>query len=201
MKIIVGLGNPGPKYAGTRHNMGFAVVDALSRKCRVKVAAPAWGALAGQGRAAGDEVFLAKPQTYMNRSGESVAAILRGTGEGPSELVVVHDDLDLPLGRIKIKGNGGDGGHNGVASVIAELGTDEFLRVRVGIGRPPDGPADAAGGAKGAKGDAVDYVLSPFDDAEQEAVAGAVERAVEALLVIVRQGPVKAMNLFNRDAG
>ena len=188
MKIIVGLGNPGPKYEATRHNLGFAVLDVFAGKCRAKVTTAAYGALVGRGRAAGVEALFVKPQTYMNRSGDAVAAALRVAGEGPDELIVVHDDLDIPLGRIKIKKSGGDGGHNGVGSVMAEVGTGDFVRVRLGIGRPPEG------------GNAVDYVLSPFADEEQEAVSSLVDKAVEALYVIVREGAGKAMNLFNRDA-
>jgi len=187
VKIIVGLGNPGPKYAGTRHNLGFSVLEALAEKCRVKASSVAYGALVGKGRAAGEGILLARPQTYMNRSGESVAAILRATGEGPEELVVVHDDLDLPLGRIRIKKSGGDGGHNGVASVISELGTSEFVRVRLGIGRPQDG------------GDPVEFVLSTFSPEELETVRDTVSRAVEAVLAIMHEGTGKAMNRFNAD--
>ena len=188
MKIIVGLGNPGPKYAGTRHNLGFHVVDVLAAKCRVKVTAPAHGALVGHGRAAGEEVIFVKPQTYMNRSGEAVSAIMRSAKEGPSELIVIHDDLDIEPGRVKIKKSGGDGGHNGIGSIMAELGTGDFVRVRVGIGRPPAG------------GDAVEHVLTFFREDEQEAVAKAMDKAVEAVMVIVRSGPDRAMNLFNRGA-
>jgi PTH1 family peptidyl-tRNA hydrolase len=186
LKIIVGLGNPGPKYFGTRHNFGFAVVDALAAKRRIGVTSSAYGAQVGRGRAAGEEVVLVKPRTFMNLSGDSVTAALKGTGEGPAGLIVIHDDLDLPLGRIRIKKSGGDGGHNGVASVIAGLDTDLFVRVRMGIGRPPEGE------------DPVEYVLKPFGADELEVVNEAVGRAVEAVMVIVRQGPDRAMNLFNR---
>lgn len=186
MRIIVGLGNPGAKYDGTRHNIGFAVVDALAAKCRAKVSKRACKALVGTCRAAGEEVRLAKPQTFMNLSGESVAGLLREAKAGLSDLVVIHDDLDLPLGRIRIRKSGGDGGHNGVSSVMAELGTGAFVRVKVGIGRPPEGV------------DPAEYVLTVFGRDEIEAAREAAGRAVDAVFSIIVEGPDKAMNRFNK---
>jgi PTH1 family peptidyl-tRNA hydrolase len=188
LRIIVGLGNPGARYAATRHNIGWVVVDAVALKCRAKVTKSACRALIGFGRAAGREVLLAKPQTFMNLSGESVAGLLKQTRTGPSDLVVVHDDLDLPLGAVRIRKSGGDGGHNGVSSVISGLGTGAFLRVKVGIGRPPEGV------------DPAEYVLTPFGPDELEAVEEAVKRAAEAVYAIITAGPEAAMNRFNRTS-
>jgi len=188
LKIIVGLGNPGPKYERTRHNMGFLALDEFVNRCRLKTGAvvkeaDAWTtAVSVRGRRA----LLAKPTTFMNLSGQSVKGLLGLHRAGPVDLIVVHDDLDLPLGTVRVKKNGGDGGHNGVASVIAELGTEEFARLRLGIGRPPD------------RMDPAEYVLSPFLGEELETAAAELETAAEALLVMVREGVGRAMNTFNR---
>jgi len=188
LKIITGLGNPGARYEGTRHNVGFSVVETLADKCRAKFADRAHRALICEAKVSGSPVILVKPQTYMNLSGVSVAPILKDAGAEHSDLVVVHDDLDLPLGRIRIRKSGGDGGHRGVASIMAELDTGTFVRVRVGIGRPEPGS------------DPAEYVLMPFLPEEAEAIAEAVDRAVQALIVIVREGPDMAMNRFNKGA-
>jgi len=186
LMLIAGLGNPGPKYLLTRHNLGFMVVDALAARFRIDLSAKAHRAYAGRGRMAGVDVMLVKPQTFMNLSGESVAAIMKAEGAGPGELVVIHDDLDLTLGTIKISKSGGDGGHNGVASVVKETGTGRFVRLRVGVDRPPAGM------------DPADYVLSPFSEDETGYAAGVINYAADALIVIVRNGPDRAMNMFNR---
>ncbi len=186
MKVIAGLGNPGPKYERTRHNLGFMVLDAAACRFRLAMDKRAHRAVVGRGRIAGVEVLLAKPQTFMNLSGEAVEPLMRDAGSSAGEVVIVHDDLDIELGRMKISVSGGDGGHNGVASVIAELGTGSFVRLRVGIGRPPEGV------------DPVEYVLSPFGPHEAGLVEKVVETAVEALASIVREGPSRAMNRFNK---
>ena len=185
MRVIAGLGNPGPRYAGTRHNIGFAVIDALADRLRVKAGGKAHGAFVGKARISGEEALLVKPQTFMNRSGDAVRPILDGARSDPAELIVIHDDLDLPLGRIRVKKSGGGGGHNGVASIIAALGTGGFVRVRLGVGRPLDGR------------DPADYVLSNFSRDELETVRKTVETAVDAVVSIVIEGPDKAMNRFN----
>lgn len=186
MKLIAGLGNPGPKYLLTRHNLGFMVVDAVAARFRVAMTGKAHHAHTGHGRIAGVEAVLAKPQTFMNLSGQPVVSLMKAEGAGPADLIIVHDDLDLPLGRLKIARSGGDGGHNGVASVIAELGTGEFVRLRVGVGRPT-GRMDPA-----------EYVLSPFLPEEEGYVADVINYATDALIVIVRNGDARAMNMFNR---
>jgi PTH1 family peptidyl-tRNA hydrolase len=161
------------------------VADALAARCRASFAASG-RALMARCRLSGHAVLVLKPQGYMNRSGEALLPVMREQKAGPDELVVVHDDLDLPLGRVKLYRSGGDGGHNGVASVIAALGTGRFVRVRVGIGRPPEGM------------DPADYVLSPFMPEELEAAREAVETAAQAVGCIVREGMTAALNRFNR---
>jgi len=188
LKIVAGLGNPGEKYAGTRHNLGFSVVDALSEKFRASAWEKVHRALVARCRAAGIELCLVKPQTFMNLSGEPLSAIMKDMKASPADLVVVHDDLDLPLGSIKIRKSGGDGGHNGVRSVTELLGTGGFVRVKVGVGRPP------------AMRDPADHVLSPFEPGELELVRDTVARAVEAVVAVVREGPDRAMNRFNKTA-
>ena len=186
MKIIVGLGNPGRKYGRTRHNAGFLALDELARELAVSITQEKHSSLIGRGRVASEEAILAKPQTYMNESGRAVAAILRNTYVSPSELIVLHDELDLPLGSVRVKAGGGHGGHNGLRSLVEHLGSAEFLRVRIGIGRPAPGR------------DPADYVLSPFSAEERELAAEACKKAAEAVKAIVTEGPVKAMNLFNQ---
>ncbi len=185
MLLAVGLGNPGPEYAATRHNVGFMVVDRLAGSLGVgweRVGGPALEAAA---LVSGVALRLLKPLTYMNLSGRAVAAALRRHNLGPGSLCVVHDDLDLPCGALRLRPGGGAGGHRGVMSIIEELGSADFARVRVGIGRP-------AGGQ-----DAVDYVLSPFPAAEWALVGPVVDRAAEAVLAIARDGLAAAMNRFN----
>ncbi|MDA8098536.1 MAG: aminoacyl-tRNA hydrolase [Nitrospiraceae bacterium] len=186
MKIIVGLGNPGRKYEHTRHNAGFLAIDEIARGLRFDLSQTKYDALIGRGKVGGEDVLLVKPQTYMNESGRSAAAAVRYTNAGISDLIVVHDELDLPLGDVRVKVGGGHGGHNGLRSLIEHLGSAEFLRVRVGVGRPPAGR------------DAADYVLSPFLAGEQQEVAGSISRAAEAVRTILAHGPVKAMNAFNK---
>ena len=187
MKIIIGLGNPGRKYERTRHNAGFMAIDELARSLRFDLSQEKYHALVGRGRIGDIETLLAKPQTFMNESGRSVGAILRYTYASPADLVVVHDELDLPLGAVRVKNGGGHGGHNGLRSLIEHLGTADFVRVRIGVGRPDPGR------------DAADYVLSPFSADEREAAAGSVARAADAVRDIVLEGAVKAMNRFNKQ--
>lgn len=175
--LIVGLGNPGPEYGASRHNVGFWVVDLLAAQHRIRVTRKGHYSLVGNGFICGEPVVLAKPQAFMNRSGLAVGALLSALGLGPGEMVVVHDDIDLPLSRLKLKTRGGDAGHLGVRSIIEALGTGEFRRLRVGVGRP-------AG-----KGEMVDYVLSPFAEEEiplaEEAAVAAAARVCE----LVRGSP------------
>ena len=181
--LIVGLGNPGPRYARTRHNLGFMVLDHLAERLGLCWQIAADGLLA-EGVLAGRLVILLKPLTYMNRSGDAVAALVRRRPE-IADIIVVHDDLDLPLGRLRIRRSGSAGGHRGVASVIAALGTEGFGRVRIGVDRPPAGI------------DATDYVLAEFPPEEMAAAREAVARATAALEVLVADGYEAAMSRFN----
>ncbi|GAB4276623.1 MAG: aminoacyl-tRNA hydrolase [Deferrisomatales bacterium] len=180
--MVVGLGNPGAQYAATRHNAGFLAVERLADRH----GAPAWErschSQTTRVRLEGRAVVLARPQTYMNRSGPAVAALLHRLGLGPEGLVVVHDDLDLPFGTLRIRQGGGHGGHNGVRSIIEALEARDFVRLKIGLGRPP-GDVDPA-----------DYVLSPFDPDEKAVLSGLLDRAAEALESIVVEGPLRAMN-------
>jgi PTH1 family peptidyl-tRNA hydrolase len=186
MKIIVGLGNPGRKYERTRHNAGFMAVDELAKNLQADVAHDKYHAQIGKARIDSEAALLAKPQTFMNGSGRSVAAILRETYSAVSDLIVVHDELDLPLGTVRVKIGGGHGGHNGLRSLIDNLGSPDFARVRVGIGRP------------GPDRDPADYVLSPFLAEEKQLAAEAVAKAAEAVRLIVKEGPAGAMNSVNK---
>jgi len=186
MKIIVGLGNPGRKYERTRHNAGFMVVDELAKNLNADIAQEKYFALIAKVRIDSEQVVLVKPQTYMNESGSAVAAAMRGTYADVSDLVVIHDELDLPSGDVRVKIGGGHGGHNGLRSIIEHLGSTGFVRVRIGISRPsPDQ-------------DTADYVLSPFLAEEREAAAKAISRAAETVKVILKEGPSAAMNKFNK---
>ncbi len=183
---VVGLGNPGEEYNGTRHNVGFEVVDMVAARAAIDIRRPEFRALTAAVRICRSMVIVMKPQEYMNCSGRSVADALGALGIPASGLVVVHDDLDLPLGRLRIRVGGGSGGHRGVASVLEEVGDDRFVRVRVGVGRPAPGIPT------------VEYVLTPFTKAEADEAAQAVSRAADAVTTIVCECPQAAMEKFNR---
>ncbi|MGC7846444.1 aminoacyl-tRNA hydrolase [Desulforudis sp. 1088] len=182
IKAVIGLGNPGETYAATRHNMGFMVVDQLARMLTVGVGTRQCFSLVGEARRGNAALVLAKPQTFMNLSGRAAAALLDRFRLFPSEMLVVCDDMDLPFGRLRLKAWGGSGGHRGMQSVIESLGTDEFPRLRVGIGRG---------------GDVLDHVLSSFSEEERAVLAEVVDAAARAALVAVEEGLEKAMNRFN----
>ena len=186
MKIIVGLGNPGRRYERTRHNAGFMAVDALAGSLGIDIIQEKYHALLGRARINSVETIIAKPQTYMNDSGRAVGAILRDTYASVSDLIVIHDELDLPLGTIRVKSGGGHGGHNGLRSIVEYLGSADFIRIRIGIGRPAPGV------------DSADYVLSPFLQEELRAASEAATRAAEAVSVVVTEGPQGAMNVINQ---
>jgi PTH1 family peptidyl-tRNA hydrolase len=187
--LIVGLGNPGPEYAETRHNAGFLVLDRLARQMGIPVRRKLRGALVGEGQLAGERVVLAKPQTYMNLSGPAVAGLLRWYKLTPAEVVVVYDDKDLPPGRIRVRPDGGPAGHRGMTSVLEALGTQEVARVRVGIGREPEGQERDDRG--------IGYVLSPFAKEERPLVDQALERAADAVATVISEGVERAMLRFN----
>lgn len=181
--LIVGLGNPGGEYRGTRHNVGFEVVDRLAEKHRIKLGRAKHRAQTGTGRIGGVEVVLAKPLTYMNLSGNSVAPLARELDLPPERILVVADDLDLPLGKVKLKPKGSHGGHNGHRSLIASLRSQEYPRIKVGIGK--------------ASGETVEHVLSAFDRDERDLADEMIAKAAEGVESVVQQGLEKGMNLVN----
>ena len=183
-RLIIGLGNPGPKYQWTRHNAGFMVLDHLSRVMGVAVTKKNFAGLYGEGSWHGDRLLLLKPQTFMNLSGRSAAEALRFHKLTPSDLIVIHDDLDISFGRVKIKEGGGHGGHNGLRSLMQELGGGEFVRVRIGVGRP-------------VRGDAADYVLSNFPPAELTGLPTLLDGVVDLLGELLRNGVPRTMSLYN----
>lgn len=185
--LIVGLGNPGSDYASTRHNLGFMLIDKLAEAARIVVKRRECNSLVGQGQIEGVVSKLAKPQTFMNLSGAAVSCLLRKVeSDAPlKQLVVISDDLALPLGKIRIRERGSAGGHNGLKSIIAEVGTDEFIRLRIGI--QPEHPIS----------DAKRFVLDSFSRSEQPVVAEILEIGANALRMIIRDGALKAMQQFN----
>ena len=186
--LVVGLGNPGREYAATRHNAGFMVLDALARQWGVTFGRTRHQALLAEARVGPHRVLLAKPQTYMNLSGRAVGPLVRYYRLPLDHLLVVYDDLDLPFGTVRLRPQGGHGGHKGMKSIIEALGgRRDFPRLRIGIGRPP-GRMDAA-----------DYVLRPFSPAEREQWPWVVDRAVEGIRLWVEQGLDAAMNRVNAD--
>lgn len=188
MYLIAGLGNPGPEYSETRHNLGFKVVDRLAAELAVRADRPLMRALTVKTKVNGTDLLLAKPQSYMNRSGEPVAALLHWYKLSPRQLIVVYDDLDLPLGKLRIRPSGGTGGHNGLFSVKEKLSTGDFCRVRLGIGRPPISGSDT-----------VDWVLGRFTSEEQELVNEVVLKASQAIREILLNGLEAAMNKYNSE--
>lgn len=187
MRLIVGLGNPGPDYALTPHNLGFAVVARLADQARIRERQRAFRAQLWRGRLEGQEVLLAQPLTYMNASGTAVSELLRAERLRPADLIVVTDDVALPWGALRIRERGSAGGHHGLESVLEAVGTTEFLRVRLGI-EPREGEG----------GDLAEYVLAPMGPEESRRAGEMVAEAVEAVRLILREGPQKAMARYNR---
>ncbi|ACH39770.1 peptidyl-tRNA hydrolase [Citrifermentans bemidjiense Bem] len=183
-KLIVGLGNPGPKYSWTRHNAGFMVLDRLASLSGIQVTRKAFSGLSGDGNWSSERVYLLKPQTFMNLSGRSVAEALRFYKLSLSDLIVIHDDLDIPFGKVKLKEGGGHGGHNGLRSLAQELGSSAYARIRVGIGRP-------------VHGDVVNFVLTNFAKEEMDSLLEVLDTSVDALEMMIKEGMPKAMSIFN----
>lgn len=181
MLLVCGLGNTGSAYRNTRHNAGYLVIERFAGRLGRTATRKAAGCIVGEA----DGVLLARPDTFMNLSGGPVAALMRKKNIPPENLIVVHDDLDMEFGRIRIKWGGGDGGHKGVRSIAENLRTREFHRMKVGIGRDPVMPPE-------------EYVLSKFRKEEQKTLDETLDRAVDALVVFVEEGAEKAMNLYNR---
>lgn len=186
MKLIAGLGNPGRQYAGTRHNIGFEVIDELAARHEVSFEAAPADAMLGKWRRGSDVVLLVKPLTFMNLSGVAVGQLMRYFKIDVPDIIVVCDDVTLPLGRLRVRGSGSEGGHNGLRSMTEQLGTMEYARLRVGVGRGDT------------RRDLADYVLGGFTKEEQPGVHDAVTRAADAAECWMLDGLAKAMNVFNR---
>ena len=184
--LVVCLGNPGPRYAGTRHNAGFMTADALAKKLNVRIDRARFQALTARTEIGGESVLLMKPQTYMNLSGEAAAEAARFYKIPPERVLVVSDETALPIGKLRVRSKGSAGGHNGLKNLIACLGTDEFPRIRLGVGAPPHPDYDVK-----------DWVLSVFRDQDAEAIAHAAEQAAEAIETYIKFGSEKAMNKYN----
>jgi len=199
MKLIVGLGNPGVEYQFTPHNAGFLAIDRIAQQCGVTVANRRGKALTAKATLAGQEVLLAKPETFMNLSGLSVAALLKeleiapdGKGAPAEDLIVLYDELAIPLGQLRVRERGSAAGHNGIKSILSSLGTDEFVRVRIGVGKPPTvtGREIKAGGSN--------YLLAPMRRMMLQELDEVLDQAVRATETILRDGVKQAMNEFNR---
>ena len=188
MKLIVGLGNPGEGYATTRHNAGWMVLDAFAKKFRIELNKHEKESMTGEGRVAGGSVKLAKPLTYMNLSGDAVRLLVNAYLDSTDDLMVVFDEIDLPLGKLRIKPSGSAGTHNGMRSIIDALGTERFARLRVGVR-----------GESHADYRLRDYVLDEFTPEEQPVLEKSIDRAVDALVLFARGDLKRAMNEFNRD--
>ena len=184
--LIVFLGNPGPKYECTRHNAGFMTADAMAKKLGVSINKLRFKALTASAEINGEKVLLMKPQTFMNLSGEAVGEAARFYKVPPEHVIVVSDEVSLPLGKLRVRPKGSAGGHNGLKSIIAHLGSDAFPRIRLGVGTPPHPDYDMA-----------DWVLSVFRNQDLEDMLSASDRAAEAVITYITDGPERAMNKFN----
>jgi len=197
VKLIVGLGNPGPEYAFTPHNAGFLAVDRIASICDVQIANRRARALTARAKLARHDVLLAKPETFMNLSGASVAALLHELELGTEDLIVLYDELAIPLGTLRIRERGSAGGHNGVKSISAALGTEEWTRVRIGVGKPPVLNSDGAS-VREVKAGGTDFLLSPMRKAELNVLDEMLDQAVRAVETILTKGVSIAMQEFNR---
>lgn len=186
MKLLVGLGNPGAKYVGTRHNIGFMVAERFAERHRISLKKKGYQGIYGVGRAVGAETTVLLPQTFMNLSGACVNAAFQSLGVTPGDLIVTYDDLDLPFGSLRIKVDGGHGGHNGIRDICNVLGRKDFIRLRVGIGRPDHGNTTG-------------HVLGRFSAEEGRDLSGVIEAAADAVEAIIAEGVPPAMNRFNKN--
>ncbi|GBC93056.1 Peptidyl-tRNA hydrolase [bacterium HR15] len=186
VRAIIGLGNPGEAYAGTRHNVGFWVVSLLAKRHSIPLNRHRYNARYGQGEIKGVPVLLVQPMTFMNRSGEAVRPLLQAYQLTPQQMLVVYDDMALPLGTLRLRPRGSSGGHNGMRSIIAALGTEDFPRLRLGIGAPPQGV------------DPADYVLSPFEEAEKPLMRRLLEHAADACEAWLTEPIEQVMSRYNR---
>ena len=185
MYLIVGLGNPEKEYSNTRHNMGFDVINELSKKCEIKVSKNKFEALYGIGKINSKDVILVKPQTYMNLSGQSIIKFKKYYKISNKDIIVIYDDIDLNIGEIRLKAKGGPGTHNGMKSVVESLNAEDFIRIRVGIGAPED------------KDDIINYVIGKISKIEREILDKSIIRARDSILEIIENGIHRAMNKFN----
>ena len=185
--LIAGLGNPGPRYQNTRHNVGFMVVDRIARRYDISLSEKKHDSLVGTGFIEDFRVVLSKPQKYMNQSGPPIARLVAYAGLTPDRIIVIHDDIDIIFGKFKIKTKGGHGGHNGLRSIVAAIGTGDFPRIRIGIGRP-DTTADVT-----------DHVLGRFNAEESRMIAPVLECAEDAVKSILCRGLTEAMNQFHKS--
>lgn len=186
MKLLVGLGNPGAKYVGTRHNIGFMVAERFAERHRISLKKKGYQGIYGVGRAGGEETTVLLPQTFMNLSGASVNAAFQSLGVTPGDLIVAYDDLDMPFGSLRIRPEGGHGGHNGIRDILSVLGRRDFVRLRVGIGRP-------------AHGNTTGHVLGRFSAEEGKDLSEVIDAAADAVEAILEDGVQKAMNRFNKN--
>lgn len=185
MKLIVGLGNPGPNYINTRHNVGFDVVDILAENLNAERFQLKRNAMVSEGKVGGEKLLIIKPETYMNLSGAAVLLVAAYYHIMPQDIIVVHDDLDLPPGKLRIKKGGGHGGHNGLKSIFQHLSSPDFIRVKIGIGRPPEGM------------EVVNYVLSHFNRQQRDEIDPTLVNAADAIALIITDGIEAAMNRYN----
>ena len=185
MKMIVGLGNPGNEYAGTRHNVGWMLVDALAEHLGINEWRSREKGMVAEGRIGSEKILLVKPLTYMNNSGECVGPLMRWYKLEPEDIMAAHDDMDIPIGTIRIRKKGSAGGHNGIKSLLSHIGSEYFGRVRIGIGRPQPGWS------------VINHVLAKFNDQEQEKIGDAIKQLIPAVECMVLEGPDMAMNKFN----
>lgn len=185
MKLIIGLGNPGTKYINTRHNIGFEAIDALSESYNIDIKKSKFKAFFGEGKIRSNRVLLVKPQTYMNLSGESVAAFASWYKISPENILIIYDDVSLPIGQIRIRTKGSAGGHNGIKSIIQNLGRDDFERIKIGINEKPAG------------WDLANYVLSKFTEDERIELDKTIKDVTKATEMIITKGIQEAMNVYN----
>jgi len=189
VKLILGLGNPGRSYTWTRHNVGFLLLDCLAKKHEIEISRRGMNSLYGRGRIGPEKVILAKPQTFMNLSGEAAQRLLHFFKIQPENAIVLHDDLDLPWGKVRIRIRGGDGGHKGIRSIMEALGSGDFIRFKIGIGRPERASQDPA-----------DFVLEPLTGEKREEFKGMIEGHSEALETLILEGPQRAMDRFHKNS-
>jgi len=185
MKLVAGLGNPGKEYASTKHNLGFLAIDEIARRAGIDLTKKKFRGVYGEGFLSGEKLILLKPETYMNRSGESVSEAAVFYNISPTDIIIIHDEMDLPAGTLRVKAGGGSAGHNGIKSIIDRIGSPEFIRIRIGIGKP------------GGKSEGAAHVLSRFGSGEEDAVKASVEKAADAVLELIENGLERTMNKFN----